>query len=80
MLDLVLVSMHERGFPMADLYQGHGETDPHEFEAISPSPDGFFTMKHGDTIENAFEKAQQKWPEAVIIIAEDQDFDEENEE
>lgn len=69
--------MHEKGFPMADLYVGHGETDPMEFEAIAPSPDTYFTMRRGDTLEAAFAKAQREWPEAkVVYAAEDDDNDE----
>lgn len=77
MSDLVIISMHERGFPMADYYQGHGETDPMEFERISPSPDGFFTMKRGDTIEATRHKAAAAYPGAVIVFAAEDDEDEE---
>lgn len=76
MSDLVVVSMHERGFPQGDYYIGMGEMPATEFEAISPSPDGFFTMSVGDTIEQAKAFAAEQWPEAVIVEAADEDEDE----
>lgn len=57
--DLVIVSMHERGFPQADLYLGMAKYSATEFLAISPSADSFFTMKTGDTLEMAIEKARK---------------------
>lgn len=75
MSDLVIVLMHEKGFPMADFYAGHGETTPMEFEHIAPSPDTYFAMKRGNTLEAAFLKAKRKWPEAKIIYAAEDDDD-----
>lgn len=77
MADFVIISMHEKGFPSADLYQGHSDTPPDEFERIAPSPDSFFTMKRGDTLMDAYEKALEKWPSAIIMIADEPEEDEE---
>lgn len=71
MSNLVIISMHEKGFPAADFYQGHGGTGHQEFERAAPSPDDFFTMKRGDTLLDAYERAETRWPGAVILIAED---------
>lgn len=79
MSDLAIVSMHEKGFPMVDLYVGYGETDPMEFEAISPSPDSYFTMKRGNTLEAAFAKAQHEWPDAKAVYAAEDDDDNDEE-
>jgi hypothetical protein len=65
--DLVIVSMHEKGFPSADLYIGANWDD--DLEGVAP--DGFFTMKRGDTIEAACERAKEKWPGARVMVAED---------
>lgn len=77
--DLVIVSMHERGFPQADFYQGMAKYDACEFRCIGASPDSFFTMKRGDTIEQAFIKARKEWPNALIVPAEVEDDDVEDE-
>lgn len=74
--DLVIVSMHEKGFPQADIYMGMAKYDARQFRCIAPSPDGFFTMKRGATIEQAFDKARAKWPNAMIVPAEVEDDDE----
>lgn len=63
---------------MADLYIGYGETNPMEFEAISPSPDSFFTMKRGETLESAFAKARHEWPQAKVVYAEEDDDSDED--
>lgn len=71
--DLVIVSMHEKGFPSADLYIGTNWDD--DLEGVCP--DGFFTMKRGDTIEAAVAKAKEKWPDARVMIAEEPENDDE---
>ena len=75
MRDLTIISMHEKGFPMADLYVGFGEIDHYEFEEISPVPDAFFTMKTCNTLQEAFDKAKAKWPKAVIVYATEEEED-----
>ena len=77
--DLVIVSMHERGFPQADFYQGMAKYDASEFERIGASPDSFFTMKTGDTLEQAFIKARKEWPNALIVPAATEDDEESDE-
>ena len=73
--DLVIVSMHEKGFPQADLYCK--PPDGHFFGELS-APDDFFTMKNGDTLEMASISASVKWPGASISFAEEEpDEDEE---
>lgn len=37
--DLVIVSMHFRGFPQADFYRGMGKVSADEFERIGPQWD-----------------------------------------
>lgn len=73
MTDLVIVSMHERGFPQADIYEGCGDMDPNEFSCLGRSPDGFFTMSKGDTLDAAKEKARRKWPGANVVEAAEED-------
>lgn len=76
MSDLIIVSMHEKGFPQADIYFGLGDTDPCEFAFMGLAPDGFFTMSVGDTLEAAFAKASAKYPNAKVVCAEDDEDDE----
>lgn len=73
--DLVIVSMHEKGFPCADLYIGANWDD--DLEGVSP--DGFFTMKRGDTLDAAYKKAHEKWPGARVMIAADDDSETDDE-
>jgi hypothetical protein len=75
--DLAVVSMHEKGFPQGDLYLGFAGIDAMEFERLGAAPDAFFTMKKGDTLEQAAEKALQLWPTAIVVPAAD-DEDEED--
>lgn len=79
-MDLVIVSMHEKGFPQADLYKGLGEISASEFEALGPVADDFFTMKRGDTLLDATAKAMAKWPGANVVEAyrEEDDEDEDD--
>lgn len=76
MTDLVVVLMHEKGFPQADYYAGAGDMDPCEFNCLGRSPDDFFTMGRGDTLESAFAKARAEWPTANVVPAETDDEDE----
>lgn len=78
MTDLVIVSMHENGFPQADLYHDAGSIDASEFERLGLSPDGFFTMKRGDTLEATWRKAREKWPDAKIVEGESDDEDDDD--
>ncbi len=73
MTDLVIISMHEKGFPQADIYLGAAEMDPSEFRRCVMPPDGFFTMKRGDTLEAAFAKAQAEYPTAKVVYAAEDD-------
>ena len=75
--DLVIVSMHERGFPQADIYHGAATMDPTEFRCCGMSPDGFFTLSRGQTIEDAKAEAKKEWPSAIIVEAETDDEDHE---
>lgn len=70
MTDLVIVSMNAKGFPQADIYLGHGETDPCEFRCIAPSSDGFIMLELGATLETVFAAAQDEWPRARVVYAE----------
>lgn len=74
MSDLVVISMHGKGFPSADLYRDEGDGLPNFLED-DRTPDGFFTLKRGDTLQAAFMKAKQKWPDAVIVFAPDEEDD-----
>ena len=73
--DLVLISMHEKGFWQADLYLNGLEIPAGEWEAVGPSPDSFLTMKMGATILDAMHKATNRWPNARIDLAVDNDGD-----
>jgi hypothetical protein len=77
MSDLVIISMHEKGFPQADFYAGWGKMSSLEFASVSPSPDSFFTMKRGDKLSDAHEKAQRTWPGSIIKTAIDEDDEDE---
>ena len=70
---LVIVSMHEKGFPSADLYVETNWDD--DLEGVAP--DGFFTMKRGDSLDAAVAKAKDKWPGARVMIAEESENDDE---
>jgi len=74
MSDLVVISMHGKGFPCADLYRDQGDGLPNLLED-DPMPDCFFTLKRDDTLQMAFMKAKQKWPDAVIVFAADEEDD-----
>jgi hypothetical protein len=67
MTDLVIVSMHEKGFPQADMYHDAAEIPAWEFEALGMAPDDFFTMSRGDTPHDAVAKAKERWPEAFVV-------------
>lgn len=72
--DLVIVSMNEKGFPQADLFYETNWDD----DLDGCAADAFFTMKRGDTIADAVAKAEAKWPDArVMIAAEDENDNEE---
>lgn len=71
--DLVIVSMHDKGFPSADLYIGANWDD--DLEGFAP--DSFFTMKRGDSLDAAVAKAKDKWPGARVMIAEESENDDE---
>lgn len=75
MVDLVIVSMNAKGFPQADCYIDCGDMDANEFSCLGLSPDSFFTMRRGDTLDAAFAKARQEWPDAKIVPAEDEEDD-----
>lgn len=77
MRDLVIVSMHEKGFPQADFYADAGDISADEFNMLGISPDSFFTMKRGETLEAAFAKARKKWPGANVMAAEPEEDDDE---
>lgn len=66
MADMIVVSMHEKGFPCADLYRDVGEWDEDDWEGACP--DAFFTMKRGDTLEQAAARAKMKWPNADVQV------------
>jgi hypothetical protein len=71
--DLVLLSMHEKGFWQADLYLNGCDIPAGEWEAIGPSPDEFMTMKKGTTLLDAMHRAGAKWPQARIDLAAEAD-------
>ena len=77
MTDLVIVSMHEKGFPQADFYEGCGDMGAMEFGALGKAPDGFFTMRRGDSLDAAKAKAAEHWPSAKIVEADDEEEDDE---
>jgi hypothetical protein len=71
MSDIVIISLHERGFWCADFWQGYGDVPADEFEQIAPSPDGYLSRP---TMAEAESDARMTWPEARIEFAqEDED-------
>lgn len=74
--DLVIVSMHVKGFPQADFYAGHGEMASDEHERIGASPDDFITLIRGSTIEDAERAAERRWPGSRIVRGRDDDDEE----
>jgi hypothetical protein len=79
MKDLVIVSLHPKGFPQADFYEGHGETPADEFNSMGCAPDGFFTLSSSQTLDDAKAEARRQWPAALIVEAEEEDGDEDEE-
>jgi len=77
MTDLVIVSMHEKGFPLADMYRDAAEIPADEFEAMGAVPDDFFTMSRADCLRDAVVKAKERWPRAFVVTVLDEDEDEE---
>ena len=75
MADMIVVSMHEKGFPCADLYRDVGGWNEDDWEGACP--DAFFTMKRGDTLEQAAARAKMKWPGADVYIADVHETDDE---
>lgn len=76
MTDLVIVSMHEKGFPQADFYAEAADMPTWEFEATGMAPDDFFTLGRGNTIDEAIDQARVRWPDAKIVqAAEDEEED-----
>lgn len=69
MSDLVIISEHEKGFWQADFYKGGGEIPSAEWDEIGPAPDDFFTLKRGQTALDAMNKAQTRWPAAVVTVS-----------
>lgn len=67
--DLAIVSMHEKGFPMGDLYLGQGRVDATVFNNMGLSPDSWFSLKRGDTLEMAADHARAIWPNALVVPA-----------
>lgn len=78
MTDLVIISMHEKGFPQADMYADCGDMAADEFEAIGNAPDDFFTLRKGDTLEAAWRMARNRWPSAKIVEAADENESDED--
>jgi hypothetical protein len=61
--DVAIVSLHEKGFWQADLFCGAAEWDHWDWMDGTP-PDAHFTLKVGQTREDAFARAREKWPGA----------------
>jgi hypothetical protein len=59
--DTALVTLHEKGFWQADLFCGAVDWDDRDWEDGTP-PDDFFTLKVGQSMEDAFARAREKWP------------------
>lgn len=74
--DLVVVSLHERGFWQADLYVDCAQYSGHDMELMGLAPDGFATFSMGGSREDAIERARTEWPDAELRVAEDDEDDE----
>lgn len=63
--DVAVVSWNEKGFWQADLFHDASEWDAWDWESGNPA-DGFFTMAHGASLEDAMVKAAATWPGAKV--------------
>lgn len=72
--DYAIISMHEKGFWQIDVYYRMDEP-PVEGD----TPDHFKTCRIGDPIEAAREWAKSWFPNAEVLIAEDEEPDDEDE-
>lgn len=73
MTDVAVISFHEKGFWQGDLYLDASEWTRHDWEN-GPTPDDFFTMKRGENLSAAKAHAKERWPNADIReAAEDED-------
>lgn len=77
-MDLVIVSMHDKGFPQADFYAGCGDMPADEFNACGMSPDDFFTLARGETLATAIERARREWPTARIVESDEDEPDDDD--
>lgn len=73
MSDLVVISLHEKGFWQADMFRDASDLAPSEMEAIGLAPDSFFTLKRGASRHLAERRAREVWPDAKIVL--DENFD-----
>jgi hypothetical protein len=73
MKDYAIISLHEKGFWQVDVYWKM-EEPPVEGD----SPDHFKTCKIGEDIGRAKEWAKNWYPNAEILIAEDEDYEDDD--
>lgn len=73
MRDVVVISLHEKGFWQADLYRDASELENEQWDGLSP--DAYLTRKRGGDMQDAIAKASSFWPGAEIRIAQDEDDD-----
>lgn len=71
MNDLVVISLHAKGFWQADFFFDAADLTSSEMEAMGLAPDGFFTMKRGDSRHLAEKKAREEWPDAKVVFVEE---------
>jgi len=70
--DVAVISFHEKGFWQGDLYRDASEWTWHDWENGN-APDDFFTMRKGSKLSEAEAVAKERWPDAEIREAEDED-------
>ena len=75
MKDYAIISMHEKGFWQIDLYWSL-EEPPSEGDV----PDHFKTCKTGDPIDVAKDWAKAWYPNAEVLITEDDEPEDEDDE
>ena len=64
--DLLIVSMHEKGFPQADFYPNGQHFMDTDWDAAIP--DAFLTGEIGESLAEFTARVGDRWPSAKIEI------------
>ena len=72
--DLAIISRHEKGFWQGDLYL---DAPQEGMEEMGLAPDAFFTLTALASEDDARRRAAELWPTAKIVVAEDDEDEDE---